>query len=711
MKIAPCLHFFVILLAAFLPGSEVCYGQGRKPANVTADFSIPDTVCVNSLVPIVNLSQGATTYLWKFCTGDPLTNIHGIDLGNPSNTLDEPLAVTLVQDGSTFYSFNTNSLSGTVTRTTWANGLMSQPAATNLGTFGGFLAPGIFGIQVKHENGNWYGFVTRDTSLIRLDLGTSLSADVQSARIVAHSAQMSHARGLVIEQDGAKWVGFCTSSPNTSVTRFEWANTLVDTITVTNLGNIGGLTDPMQPALIRDNSGWYMYVANTTSLSQLFFGNSLMNIPTGINLGNMGWMTDDRGMSLFINCNNPYGLITNHNLVTNLLLQLHFTGGLAGTKSITPLGSVANMYEPLALSETVNIGDTIFTICMNSTPSMTTLYFPPCSNSPIPPSTGYVPAPFIFSQAGTYTVNLTVDQGMPTEQTKCRVFVVDAPVAMNLGRDTTICQGKTLTLDPGNNYKHYLWNTGDTTRTIKVNQTGTYSLKVSNRLGCEAGDSIRVTVANQVAITVDTAICYGNRYLAGGQQQTTSGTYVDSLVIQGGCYKVITTHLTVKPEIKVNIGADTCLSIWDTISLAARVAGSSAITWQDGSHDSLFRVIRPGRYWVTVIVSKCTGSDTIRITGCSGINPLFFPTAFTPNGDGLNDYFRPKGGEVTDFHMIIYDRWGQIVFESTDPGLGWDGMSKGQYCPQGVYTYIASYGNVWNPGDVTKTRGTFTLLR
>ncbi len=710
MKTADCHRSIAFFFLVFMIGVVDGFSQNRSVRAVIADFSIPDTVCSKGSIPIVNLSQGATTWLWKFCTGDPLTDIHGIALGNPSNSLDNPLGITLVQDGGIYYAFITNSTSGTVTQVTWTNGLMKPPAAVNLGNFG-ILVPGVFGIQVEHENGNWYGFVTNGSSLVRLDFGTSLSAGVQNALTVASAPSMLNARGLVIEQDGTQWVGFCTSYPNANITRFFWNDVLTSTITVDALGNIGGLTEPMQPALIRDVTGWYMFIANTTSLTQLTFGNSLLTTPTSLNLGNLGWMTDDRGMSLFVECNIPYGLITNHNLVANLLLQLHFTDGIAGTKSITPLGSVANLYEPLALSETVNLGDTIFTIATNATPSLTTLYFPPCTNSPIPPIYAFDPNPVVLTNYGTYTVTLTVDEGLPTEQSVCKVFVIEAPLSISLGNDTSVCEGTTLILDPGSGYQHYIWNTGDTSQTIVANQSGDYSVQVTNRRGCQAADTIHVDVVKQINTTIDTSICFGQKYMASGHQQTNSGTYIDSLVIQGGCYHIITTNLEVRPEVMVNIGADTCLDSGDTIALQANVTGSSSTTWQDGTQDTVFRVIKPGNYWVTVVVNTCVGSDPIHGKSCPGVLRFFFPTALTPNGDGLNDEFKPKGSEMVDFHMLIYDRWGQLVFESRDPATGWNGRHKGEYCPPGVYTFIATYASAANPGEVTETTGTFTLLK
>jgi gliding motility-associated-like protein len=87
------------------------------------------------------------------------------------------------------------------------------------------------------------------------------------------------------------------------------------------------------------------------------------------------------------------------------------------------------------------------------------------------------------------------------------------------------------------------------------------------------------------------------------------------------------------------------------------------------------------------------------------------PTGFTPNGDGLNDNFRPLGsGEFArDFQMTIWNRWGQEVYRSVDPTLGWDGTFKGQQAITGVYAYIITYKNVFGENKLVK--GNVTLTR
>jgi gliding motility-associated-like protein len=69
------------------------------------------------------------------------------------------------------------------------------------------------------------------------------------------------------------------------------------------------------------------------------------------------------------------------------------------------------------------------------------------------------------------------------------------------------------------------------------------------------------------------------------------------------------------------------------------------------------------------------------------------PTAFSPNGDGLNDFFRPALQSVDegDYEFLIYNRWGQLVFFTTNPSIGWDGKTNGRPADPGAYQYIVKY--------------------
>ena len=70
---------------------------------------------------------------------------------------------------------------------------------------------------------------------------------------------------------------------------------------------------------------------------------------------------------------------------------------------------------------------------------------------------------------------------------------------------------------------------------------------------------------------------------------------------------------------------------------------------------------------------------------------LYMPNTFTPNGDGLNDIFIPVGKNISSVHLMIFDRWGGILFESNDPNVGWDGTYQGQLVKNDIYAWKLEY--------------------
>lgn len=119
-----------------------------------------------------------------------------------------------------------------------------------------------------------------------------------------------------------------------------------------------------------------------------------------------------------------------------------------------------------------------------------------------------------------------------------------------------------------------------------------------------------------------------------------------------------------------------------------------------------------GMYYVMVVDSNCCYNvDRVWLYE----SRIIIPNAFTPNGDSHNDTFKPlvltEG--VTNFSMLIYNRWGQMIFESKDYTTGWDGSVKNQLAPPGVYFYVISY-NVRVGIEAFKSevsKGHVTLLR
>lgn len=118
-----------------------------------------------------------------------------------------------------------------------------------------------------------------------------------------------------------------------------------------------------------------------------------------------------------------------------------------------------------------------------------------------------------------------------------------------------------------------------------------------------------------------------------------------------------------------------------------------------------------GTYAVAMVVSNNYGcSDTIVKTVIVDADyKLYVPNAFTPDGDGLNDVFMPKGRGIDKYHLTVYDRWGIIVFQSDDFSKGWDGTEKGKALTDEVYTWRINATDV--NGKIKELAGYVTLIR
>jgi gliding motility-associated-like protein len=115
----------------------------------------------------------------------------------------------------------------------------------------------------------------------------------------------------------------------------------------------------------------------------------------------------------------------------------------------------------------------------------------------------------------------------------------------------------------------------------------------------------------------------------------------------------------------------------------------------------------------TVAGVTCTTIDTVTIKVIDKCDPaqlLYIPNTFTPNDDGVNDIFKIRSFVIDELHYFrIYNRWGELMFETKDVNQGWDGTFRGQKLNSGVYVYTAEV--VCVNGDVVFLKGNITLLR
>ena len=244
---------------------------------------------------------------------------------------------------------------------------------------------------------------------------------------------------------------------------------------------------------------------------------------------------------------------------------------------------------------------------------------------------------------------------------------------------------------------NYLWQ-GRT-----LTNSGVYTDTLVTANGCDSIVTLQLTVKEKSFTTLEQTICQGEHY----EGHTTSGNYTDTLIAANGCDSLRTLQLTVLPKPAPDLGVDKALCSGDSVNLSP--GEFSSYLWSDGTTQRSVVIRNPGLYSVEVMNSCGSARDEIMITekNCD----IYFPSAFTPNNDGKNDIFKILGGNnLADFRLIVYDRWGQKVFETFDFAKGWDGNFEGRLKSSGVFVWYCEFKEAGSAGK-TKLKGTVTLVR
>lgn len=309
--------------------------------------------------------------------------------------------------------------------------------------------------------------------------------------------------------------------------------------------------------------------------------------------------------------------------------------------------------------------------------------------------------------------------------------------SFDLGPDTLLCPKQVFFLNAHlTGATAFDWNTGARDSAISITSPGNYWVFVTYNGQCQVTDSVLVTYRGDKPLDFhDTAICQGSTLTLDAdfgsgvynwtsvpaqrddQNQTGQSTY---FVYKPGTYAILATvgqcvytdTLTVRFDDSLNahLTRDTTLCNGEDFWL--QVTGNAdTYAWQDSSHSMSFKVEQSGIY--TVVAQNGCGKDTltttVNLTACNC--QLLLPNAFTPDGNGRNDTFRPLHAcEMTEFQMAIYDRYGAMVFRSTNPDKGWDGTYSGSRVPSGNFVWMVHYFNTATKQPVFR-KGTVLVIR
>jgi gliding motility-associated-like protein len=373
-----------------------------------------------------------------------------------------------------------------------------------------------------------------------------------------------------------------------------------------------------------------------------------------------------------------------------------------------------------------------------------------------------------YAQPGTYTVTLTATSPLTCNgqdiATRTVTLAPSGPLLQAMS-DTLICgpaNSFTLIATSFGTASTWHWSSdpqftdtlnasfSDSMATVAPAVSGTYHIRASNGSACSTRDSVHVTV--QLAIiqlTVEQGICVGDTAqiaisgslgdatiewlpadeIISGQGETTAlvaptsqTTYGVNLTTSLGCTWSGTVTVNVSPLFgsAVSASADQTLVLpGTTVQLLATPGTGVTYSWQPAGAVSDPGIANPTAvvqqtttFIATVSDGICTRSIpvTVRVYELRCEDPdIFVPNTFTPNGDGANDVLFVRGRHIARMEFKVFDRWGEKVFETNDPAIGWDGQYKGMLVDPAVFVY---HLRAWCiDGQEFFTKGNVTVVR
>lgn len=362
----------------------------------------------------------------------------------------------------------------------------------------------------------------------------------------------------------------------------------------------------------------------------------------------------------------------------------------------------------------------------------------------------------IYPIQGVYNVKLIVNNGFCIDSIEHEVNTLHPLIASFEVDDDSACANQMLTFTntSAGTTPTYYWDFGNGDTSIQTNPVYTYvnpgyytvMMVITDDILCRDTaymDILIDTIPTVNFYTSDTVLCEGQGitflgdYLQTGNTSTLwlfgDGNFTPNVTNtihaydSAGIYTVslnatyrncpdanFTKDIFIKPFAQINLGPDTVMCpngqaivLGDYIN---QLNPNASWLWNTGETSAYINARHPGIYTAKVSLDGCETSDSIEVFKDCYID---IPNSFTPNGDGVNDYFLPRqllSRGVTGFKMSIFNRWGQVIFETTRiDGRGWDGRFNDKEQPTGVYVYVIDA--VMKNGAAEHYQGNVTLLR
>ncbi len=349
--------------------------------------------------------------------------------------------------------------------------------------------------------------------------------------------------------------------------------------------------------------------------------------------------------------------------------------------------------------------------------------------------------------AGSYTITVTDNNGC----TKTVAVAVGSSSggSVNITASTNVnCFGSsngsaTSSISGGTSPYTYSWNNGQTTASATGLSSGIYTIAITDSSGCTSTQTVAITQPAAVTATAAATAASCNAtdgtasvtagggtaaytYSWSGAQTTatatglSAGSYTVLITDNNGCTQTALANVGQNGGPTANAGVNVTIQQGQSTVLGA--VGGTSYTWSPTTGLSCTNCQNPTAspaittiYCVVVSDNNgCTATACVTVfveIPCPLSDDFAVPNAFSPNGDGHNDIFLLQGWKdcISEFSLTIYDRWGERVYESSDPDKGWDGTFNGKLMEAAVFAYYISATNT--KGEPFIKKGNVSLLR
>jgi len=225
---------------------------------------------------------------------------------------------------------------------------------------------------------------------------------------------------------------------------------------------------------------------------------------------------------------------------------------------------------------------------------------------------------------------------------------------------------------------------------VNYTQSGNYKIATSNTQGCDSIFILQLQINPSYTKVESVQQCKDYTWPISGKTYNQSGNYKMELQSNKGCDSIHLLNLTIDPEI---IYYDTVSAFEDYLWPVNKV------------------LYTEGGIYQTAYKSRL-GCDSLQVLvlEIKHRGQVYIPNVFTPNGDGLNDVFFPKGkGIRTIKYLRVFNRWGELVYETKDPKIGWDGKFKGN--PYNAQTLVWVLQGIGADNKTYNAKGSTVLIR